>query len=260
MRRFAPAGRRSLPRLSRCRVFQRLEKCPRQSSNVWKSSRNAVSSRRFWRQDSLISTPAMFQVPFPPCSAGSTRRKPSLQTRPPKPPGNSPRVCAYGANVTAICLFGGKTCRALFLFSRPAPLRLPLRGPSLGSRLRRSADWFSNLRIQSINQTPFAHRFASNAPPRLSALVSPFRARTPVARYAMEASGLVCLWQTPGVSGPPRSARYASSGAALAPLFKDRPPDPCARDAHPEDVPRAGSQAPRQQSWHVACLPEDRMR
>ena len=162
--------------------------------------------------------------------------------------------------IAAICLFGGKTCRALFLFSRPAPLRLPLRGPSLGSRLRRSADWFSNLRIQSINLTPFAHRFASNAPPRLSALVSPFRARTPVARYAMQASGLVCLWQTPGVSGPPRSARYASSGAALASLFKDHPPDPCARDAHPEDVPRAGSQAPRQQSCHVACLPKDGMR
>ena len=177
------------------------------------------------------------------------------------PPGNSPRVCAYGANVAAICLIGGQSLPGAFSRkTRPAPLRLPLRGPSLGSGLRPSADWFSNLRIQSINQTPFAHRFASSAPPRLSALVSPFRARTPVARYAMEASGLVCLRQTPGVSGPSRSARYASSGAALASLFKDHPPDHCARDAHPEDVPRAGSQAPRQRSCHVACLPEDGMR
>lgn len=63
MRRFAPAERRSLSRLGRCRVFQRLEKCPRHSSNDWKSPRNAVSSRRLWRRDSLISTPAMFQVP-----------------------------------------------------------------------------------------------------------------------------------------------------------------------------------------------------
>ena len=159
---------------------------------------------------------------------------------------------------------GGKNLPGAFRIEpRPAPLRLAVAGvvpiPAL-RRDRDSVDWFFNLRIQSINQTPFAHRFVSNAPPRLSALVSPFRARTPVARYAMEASGLVCLRQTPGVSGPSRSARYASSGAALASLFKDHPPDPCARDAHPEDVPRAGSQAPRQQSCHVACLPEDGMR
>ena len=64
--RKAPAERRSLSRLGRCRVFQRLENCLRQSSNDWKSPRNAVSSRRFWRRDSSISTPAMFQVPFPP--------------------------------------------------------------------------------------------------------------------------------------------------------------------------------------------------
>ena len=54
---------------------------------------------------------------------------------PPKPPGNSPRVCACGANVAAICLSGGKSrlrmataaraCRVLFSFSRPAP-----RGPA----------------------------------------------------------------------------------------------------------------------------------
>lgn len=52
--------------MSAVAFFQRLEKCPRQSSNVWNSSRNAVSSRRLWRRDSLISTPAAFQVPFSP--------------------------------------------------------------------------------------------------------------------------------------------------------------------------------------------------
>ena len=78
------------------------------------------------------SHPTAFQVPFPPCSASSTRRKPSLQTRPPKPPGNSPRVCAYGANVAAICLIGGKTCRALFSFSRPAPCGLAQACPPWG--------------------------------------------------------------------------------------------------------------------------------
>lgn len=49
------------------------------SSNV--PSSNAVSLR------SLISTPAMFQVPFSPGSVNSTRRKPSLQTRPPEAAG-----------------------------------------------------------------------------------------------------------------------------------------------------------------------------
>ena len=166
--------------------------------------------------------------------------KPVTSNAVPKAAGQfAPRVCLR-QSIGAICLIGGQSLPGAFSNkTRPAPLRLPLRGPSLGSGLRPSADWFSNLQVQSINQTPFAHRFASSAPPRLSARVSPFRARTPVARYALQASGLVCLRQTPGVSGPPRSARYASSGAALASLFKDHPPDPCARDAHPEDVPRA---------------------
>ena len=105
--------------MSAVAFFQRLEKCPRQSSNVWNSSRNAVSSRRLWRRDSLIPAPAMFQVPFSPGSAHSTRRKPSLQTRSPKPPGNSPRVCSYGANVAAICLFGGKRLPVALLVLAP---------------------------------------------------------------------------------------------------------------------------------------------
>ena len=75
------------------------------------------------------SRPAAFQVPFSPGSVNSTRRKPSLQTRPPNPPGNSPRVCAYGANVAAICLFGGNSLPvALRIEARPAPLRLAVAG------------------------------------------------------------------------------------------------------------------------------------
>ncbi len=119
---------------------------------------------------------------------------------------------------------------------RPAPRGLAQAGPHW-----RSGFALRGLVFQSPNNIyqsdPFSHRFASIAPPRLSALVSPFRARTPVARSAMEASGLVCLRQTSGVSGPPRSARYASSGAPLAALFKDHPPDPCAGNAHPEEFP-----------------------
>ena len=91
----------------------------------------------------------MFQVPFSPgCvlfravmrSTTSAHRRPftpPIESRhfkhgPPKPPGTSPRVCAYGANVAAICLSGGKTCRALFSFSRPAPLRLARAGRRWG--------------------------------------------------------------------------------------------------------------------------------
>ena len=81
MRRFAPAERRSFSRLGRCRVFPMSGFSASVSSNVWTPSLNAVSLR------SLISTPAMFQVPFSPCSVNSTRRKPSLQTRPPNTAG-----------------------------------------------------------------------------------------------------------------------------------------------------------------------------
>jgi hypothetical protein len=76
------------------------------------------------------SRPAAFQVPFSPgCvllravmrSQTSAHRRPfspPIESRhfkrsARKPPGNSPRVRAYGANVAAICLIGGKTCRAL---------------------------------------------------------------------------------------------------------------------------------------------------
>ena len=103
------------------------------SSNVWTPSLNAVSSRPLAGRDSFISTPTAFQVPFSPGSVNSTRRNPSLQTRPPTPPGNSPRVCAYGANVAAICLFGGKSLPVeLRIETRPAPLRLAVAevGPS----------------------------------------------------------------------------------------------------------------------------------
>lgn len=61
---------------------------------------------------------------------------------PPRPPGKSPRVCACGANLAAICFSGGKSrlrmatagraCRALFSFSRPAPLRLAQAGRRWG--------------------------------------------------------------------------------------------------------------------------------
>ena len=136
MRRFALAERRSFSRLGRWRVFPMLGKMVNEFSNVWifrpdsfqsLDLMNAVSLR------SLIPTPTVFQVPFSPCSVNSTRRKPSLQTRPPTPPGNSPRVCAYGANVAAICLFGGKSLPGAFhQFSRPAPLRLAQAGRRWG--------------------------------------------------------------------------------------------------------------------------------
>ena len=70
------------------RIFQSSDKRTTPFSDAWKPR-----------------TPTMFQVSFSPCSANFTRRKPSLQTRPPQmPPGNSPRVSAYVRNVRAICL------------------------------------------------------------------------------------------------------------------------------------------------------------
>lgn len=149
MRRFAPAGRRSLSRLVRCRVFptsgkvpstvfQRLEllsECglipPLVASGFVDFHPVRVSSAVFAGLRSLSRGDALADE-RPPPPVHSTRRKPSLQTRPPKPPGNSPRVCAYGANVAAICSSGGKTCRALFSFSRPAPLRLARAGRRWG--------------------------------------------------------------------------------------------------------------------------------
>ena len=121
VRRFAPAERRSFSRLGRCRVFPMLGKMVPKSSNVWKIRPGFFQSLEnvFWLH-SLIPTPAAFQVSFSPGSVNSTRRSPPLQARPPNAAGQFPRVCAYGANVAAICLFGGKTCRALFSFSRPA--------------------------------------------------------------------------------------------------------------------------------------------
>jgi len=97
VRRFAAPERRGFSRLARWRVFPMpLRKLAVIFSNVWKirleffqSLENAVSLC------SLISTPTAFQVPFSPGSAHSTRRKPSLQTRSPKPPVNSPRVFVY---------------------------------------------------------------------------------------------------------------------------------------------------------------------
>ena len=128
-------------RLGRCRVFQRLGKCPRHSSNDWKPLRNGVSSRRLWRRDSSISTPAMFQVPFSPgCvlfravmrSTTSAHRRPftpPVESRhfkhsPPKPPGKSPRVSSLRLAIGAICFSGG----------RPA-------GRSSRSRARHRSGW-----------------------------------------------------------------------------------------------------------------------
>ena len=76
------------------------------------------------------------------CSVNSTHRSPSLQTRPQTPPANSPRVCAYGANVAAICLFGGKSLPVALLVLAPGTVRADAGLPALGSlrsavRLRR---------------------------------------------------------------------------------------------------------------------------
>ncbi len=57
---------------------------------------------------------------------------------PQEPPGNSPRVCAYGANVAAICLFGGKKDHPQTLArGMPAPKNpARLKTASIGLRRR----------------------------------------------------------------------------------------------------------------------------
>ena len=164
-------------------------------SNVWiivrdffqclNTSSNAVSLR------SLISTPAVFQVPFSPGSVNSTRQKPSLQTRPPKPPGNSPRVCAYGANVAAICLFGGKTCPTLFSIVAPDTARAGASWPSLGSlrsavRLRRVHS--ARIRHATARTPCHAGCFALRSRMRLRSLCAP------EARNVVGASGRKVLF------------------------------------------------------------------
>lgn len=69
----------------------------------------------------------------PPLPVHSTRRNPSLKTRTPKPPGNSPRVCAYGANVAAICFSGGQNLPSAFLHSRARHREAGASWPALGS-------------------------------------------------------------------------------------------------------------------------------
>lgn len=231
------------------------------SSNVWKirleffqSLENAVSLC------SLISTPAAFQVPFSPGSARSTRRKPSLQTRSPKPPVNSPRVCAYGANVAAICLIGGQSLPGAFSKRRArhhSGFRFAAVAGVGPSALRGLVFQSPNTIYQSDPLCPSLRQRRPSEAKRACFSVPGQNTGRPLCyggkRARLPPANARC-------SGPPRSARYASSGAALAPLFKDHPPDPCARDAHSEDVPRTGGQAPRQQSCHVACLPEYWMR
>ena len=96
-------------------------------------------------------------------------------------------MCAYGANVAAICLLGGKSLPvALRIETRPAPLRLAVAGVG-PSALR-------GLILQSPNtiyqSDPFCPRFAGIAPLRLSILVSSLRARRAVAPlYVETASG-----------------------------------------------------------------------
>jgi hypothetical protein len=69
--------------------------------------------------------PTAFQISFSPCSVNCTRRKPSLQTRPQKPPGNSPRVCPYGANIRAICLRRQEGPPTRLLRGECPPRRIP---------------------------------------------------------------------------------------------------------------------------------------
>lgn len=125
MRRLAPAGRRSFSRLGRCRVFQRLHFRPgflpmigilesmrsrpdRRGSGLVDSHPRRVSSAVFAGLRSLSrrafrSQARTTRAPFtPPVESHHFKHGPR------QPPGNSPRVSAYGGNVGAICLFVGK--------------------------------------------------------------------------------------------------------------------------------------------------------
>ena len=132
MRRLAPAERRSFSRLGRCRVFPTSGFSATTLSNAWTPHRMRP---RFARSS-----------PPRPCFKCRFRRAPCtppVETRhfkhgPQQPLGNSPRVCAYGANVAAICLFIGQTCRALSSFSRPAPCGLTQACPLWGRYASRS--------------------------------------------------------------------------------------------------------------------------
>jgi hypothetical protein len=86
------AGSRSFSRLGRCRVFPMSGFSAPIISNARTPHRMrprpGVAQRAKTDLASLVhSHPAAFQVPFPPSSVDSTRRKPSLQTRPPKAAG-----------------------------------------------------------------------------------------------------------------------------------------------------------------------------
>jgi hypothetical protein len=146
--------------------------------------------------------------------------KPVTSNAAPKtPPGNSPRVCAYGANVAAICLFGGKNLPgALRTEARPAPLRLAVAGVALRGLVFQSPN-------KIYQSDPFCPRFARIAPPHLNALVSVFRARKTAAPSTPNPQTISAMWISSGsVSpGPSHGARYGVSGAALASLLKDQP-------------------------------------
>ncbi len=148
-------------------------------------------------------------------------------------------MCAYGANVAAICLFGGKSLPvALRVETRPAPLRLAVAGVG-PSALRGLVFQSPNTIYQS---DPFCPRFATIAPLRLSILVSSLRARRAVAPlYAETASGFgeAALSDSIGTGSylpsVRRLLRRCRGGVGYA-LHTDHPPDPCAGNA-PEEFP-----------------------
>ena len=117
-----------------------------------------------------LTTPSAFQVPVSP--APFTPRKTetvlrsftyvletrSLQTRPPRRLlDNSPRVFVYAKSSGPFGhLNGNKPAGRINKANAPGTVAAAAYGLVLtGGRASPSADWFSNLRITSINQTPF---------------------------------------------------------------------------------------------------------
>ena len=143
-------------------------------SNVWifvrdsfqslDTSSNAVSLR------SLISTPAMFQVPFPPCSVNSTRRKPSLQTRPPHAAGQFAPSVRLRCKRRGHLPFRRQDLPGALLVFAPVIVPAGASWPSLGSGLRPSADRTGSpasmgLRRRELRRKPAA-AILSWPPPR----------------------------------------------------------------------------------------------
>lgn len=134
-------------------------------SNVWifgliffqclDPSSNAVSLRSF------IPTQAAFQVPFSPCSVCSNRRNPPFQTRPPKPPGNSPRVLdppqpsrrrLRRSKGHGHVPFRLPNCRALFSILAPCAAPAGAGWPPLGS-----GRWPSAVRLRRVHYARTRH-------------------------------------------------------------------------------------------------------